>query len=68
SIELVRKEAKEDIKELEKEHKIEIKALEKEVSIAKETNNTIALEKAKLIIVDKLSTSNGKCNSYQLFY
>lgn len=27
-----------------------------------------ALEKAKLIIVDKLSTSNGKCNSYQLFY
>ncbi|MEG0022350.1 MAG: hypothetical protein RR745_05750 [Bacilli bacterium] len=48
SIELVRKEAKEDIKELEKEHKIEIKALEKEVSIAKETNNTIALEKAKL--------------------
>ena len=27
-----------------------------------------ALEKAKLIIVDKLSTSDGKCNSYQLFY
>ena len=48
NIELVRKEAKEDIKTLEKEHKIEIKALEKEVANAKETNNKIALEKAKL--------------------
>lgn len=48
SIELLRKEAKEDIKELEKEHKNEIKALEKEVSQAKETNNTKALENAKL--------------------
>lgn len=27
-----------------------------------------ALGKAKLIIVDKIKTSNGKCNSYQLFY
>lgn len=48
NIELVRKEAKEDIKALEKEHRAEIKALEKEVSEAKETNNAISLEKAKL--------------------
>lgn len=34
-------------------------------NINKSLNN---LKKAKLIIVDKIKTSTGKCNSYQLFY
>ena len=27
-----------------------------------------SLKKSKLVIVDKIKTSKGKCNSYQLFY